>query len=431
LSLKKYLFALLVLIFVTSLIPFPLKAQGLKPSLSGTISLELLITHAIGRNQKIKAAKMKWKSVIEKLPQAISLDDPEIGIDTWNIPSNFDVSNTRQTLFWVSQRFPFPGKLRLKGNIVSKEIDKAKLHLNITARDVIVDLKKSYFELLYIDKAIEITQTIKDLAEHLAKLGATGLSMDGTTLNDVFKAQSQLAQLNYDLILLTELRVVEATNINAILNLPPESPVGKPTGLEPAPFKYKPEELYKLAEKHLEDLKILNQEVERSKEKIKLAKRKYYPDFQVKLRRFENTNTNLDSGYGVFFGVKVPIWSKKNRARVVEAEKNRSAAAYEKVELKNQTFSKIKQLYFKLQNSARLIKLYKESLIPQAEKSMEIAETWYKEKKGSFSGLLEAKSIWLNFNLARERALADYFQRLTALERLVGTNLPVKSKETL
>ena len=49
--------------------------------------------------------------------------------------------------------------------------------------------------------------------------------MDGTTLNDVFKAQSQLAQLNYDLILLAELRVTEATNINAILNLPPESPV--------------------------------------------------------------------------------------------------------------------------------------------------------------------------------------------------------------
>jgi outer membrane protein TolC len=331
----------------------------------------------------------------------------------------------------VSQRFPFPGKLRLKGNIVSKEIEKAKVHLDMVTRDVIVDLKKSYFELLYIDKAIEITQKIKDLAEHLAKLGATGLSMDGTTLNDVFKAQSQLAQLNYDLILLTELRVVEATNINAILNLPPESPIGKPTGIEAPTFKYKPEELYKLAEDRLEELKALDLKVEKNQEKIKLAKREYYPDFQVKLRRFENTNTNLDSGYGVFFGVKVPIWSKKNRARVVEAEKNRSAAAYEKVELKNQTFSKIKQLYFKLHNSARLIKLYKESLIPQAEKSMEIAETWYKEKKGSFSGLLEAQSIWLNFNLAGERALADYFQRLAALERLVGIHLPVKNKETL
>tara|TARA_B100000315_G_scaffold259397_1_gene315281 strand:- start:10677 stop:11954 length:1278 start_codon:yes stop_codon:yes gene_type:complete len=424
--LKKYLFALFLFTFVTNLIPLPLKAQEIELSLEGPISLEQLIPQALERNRKIKAAKKKRESAIEKLPQATSLDDPEIGIDTWNIPSNFDVSETRSTIFWISQKFPFPGKLKLKGNIVSKEVEKAKLHLDMSIRDVIVDLKKSYFELVYIDKAIEITQKIKDLAEHLAKLGATGLSMDGTTLNDVFKAQSQLAQLNYDLVLLTELRVTEATNINAILNIPPESPMGLPNKIEIVPFDYKLENLYKLAEEHQEELKILNIEVEKNREKIKFAKRKYYPDFQVKLRRFQNTNSSLDSGYGAFFGVKVPLWFKKNKARVMEAEKNTSAAAYEKDELKNKTFSKIKQLYFKLQNSARLLKLYKESLIPQAEKSMEIAETWYKEKKGSFSGLLESQSVWLNFNLARERALADYHQRLAELERLTGGHLRIK-----
>lgn len=420
---KKHLSVLLILNFAIIVIPFPLKARNLELPLEGAISLEQLITHALEKNQKIKAAEMKWQSAIERLPQATSLDDPEIGIDTWNIPSNFDFSETRSTIFWISQKFPFPGKLGLKGNIVSKEIEKAKLHLDMAARDVIVDLKKSYFELLYIDKAIEITEKIKTLAEHLVKLGATGLSTDGTTLNDVFKAQSQLAQLNYDLILLSELRVTEATNINAILNLPPESDVGKPAMINIIPFDYKLEELYKLAEEKQEELKILDREIEKNQERIKLANREYFPDFQVKLRRFQNTNTSLDRGYGVFFGIKVPLWSRKNRARVMEAERNTSAAVHEKDEWKNKTFSKIKQNYFKLQNSARLIKLYRESLIPQAEKSMEIAETWYKEKKGSFSGLIESQSVWLNFNLAKERALADYHQRLAGLEKLVGKQL--------
>ena len=422
----KNVFVIFIFTFVTNLIPLSLKAEEIEPSLEGVINLEQLISHALKRNRKIKAAKMKWESAIEKLPQITSLDDPEIGIDTWNIPSNLDVSQTRSTIFWISQKFPFPGKLKLKGNIVSKEVEKAKLHLDMATRDVIIDLEKSYFELLYIDKAIEITQKIKDLAEHLAKLGTTGLSMDGTTLNDVFKAQSQLAQLNYDLILLSELRVTEATNINTMLNLPPESLIGKPALIETVPFDYKLEELYKLAEEHQEELKILDLEVEKKQESIKLAKRKYYPDFQVKLRRFQNTNTSLDSGYGAFLGVKVPLWFKKNKARVMEAEKNRNAAAFEKDELRNKTFSKIKQMYFKLRNSARLIKLYKESLIPQAEKSMEIAETWVKEKKGSFSGLIEGQSVWLNFNLAKERALADYHQRLADLEKLTGGHLGIK-----
>lgn len=67
---------------MTSLFPFPLKAEDLEPSLSGTISLDLLIPLALERNGKILAGTMKWGSVIEKFPQTTFLDDPEIGIDT-------------------------------------------------------------------------------------------------------------------------------------------------------------------------------------------------------------------------------------------------------------------------------------------------------------------------------------------------------------
>jgi len=422
----------MVILFLTCAalcIPLPSHAEEVTPSLKGVIHLDQVIGLAIKRNQKIKAAQMKWEAVMERYPQAISLEDPEIGIDTWNIPSDFKVSETRQTLFWVSQRFPFPGKLGLKGDIVSREIEESRLHFEMTRRDVVVDLKKSYFELFYIDKAIKITQKIKDLAAHLAKLGAAGLSLDKTTLNDVLKAQSQLAQLNYDLILLSELRVAEASQINAILDLPPESPVGTPATVKPAPFPYKLEELYKLAEGYQEELRILNQEVEKNRHSLELAKKEYYPDFQVKLRRFQNTNINLNSGYGIFFGLKVPIWAKKNRARVQEAEKNIQAATHAKNERKNVTFAELNRIYFRLENSERLIKLYNESLIPQAERSMEIAETWFKQKKGSFSGLLEAQSVWLNFHLARERAVADYFQKRAELERLVGRDLSMKGPD--
>jgi hypothetical protein len=40
------------------------------------------------------------------------------------------------------------------------------------------------------------------------------------------------------------------------------------------------------------------------------------------------------------------------------------------------------------------------------------------------SGLLETQSVWLNFNLARLRALVDHQQYVARLERLVGGKLP-------
>ena len=61
---------------------------------------------------------------------------------------------------------------------------------------------------------------------------------------------------------------------------------------------------------------------------------------------------------------------------------------------------------------------------------MEVAETWFKTGKGSFSGLLETQAVWLNFNLAYQRALSDYYQRIAQLEKLVGTSLPLNKPET-
>ena len=145
---------------------------------------------------------------------------------------------------------------------------------------------------------------------------------------------------------------------------------------------------------------------------------------------FENNNIGLDQGIGVFVGINVPIWFDKNRARVSEAESNLKALEYEKKDLENRAFADINRIYFKIQNSSRLIRLYKESLIPQALQSLDIAETWYKQNKGSFAGLLEARSTWLNFQLAYRRGLADYFQHIARMEKLIGVNLEIaKNKE--
>jgi outer membrane protein TolC len=71
----------------------------------------------------------------------------------------------------------------------------------------------------------------------------------------------------------------------------------------------------------------------------------------------------------------------------------------------------------------RLIELYEKTLIPQAKQAMQVAEAWNVDKDGNLAGLLETQSTWLNFNLARLRARADYQQSLARLERLAGGRL--------
>ena len=95
----------------------------------------------------------------------------------------------------------------------------------------------------------------------------------------------------------------------------------------------------------------------------------------------------------------------------------------------NETQTKIRALFFKLENALRIMELYGKELLPQAAKSMEIAETWFREGESSFSDFIETQAVWYNFQLAHARAQADYGKYLARLEGLVGQNLTPKKSD--
>jgi len=389
-------------------------------------SIEDLIVIAFKNNPALSAAKNRWKAVIERFPQVTSYDDPVFKYTYFVRKVETRVGPQKQKI-GISQKIPFPGKLSLKGEIVSKEAEIAKLDFEKKARDIVAELKTAYFELVYIEKAIEITKHNQKLAEHLSKISTTEYSMDGTTITDVFKAQSQLSQLVYDLVLLEEFRTTEITKINSILNNKPDEETEILCNIKFVPVPIKLDELYKIARENRQEITQAGVEIRKNEKKLELAKMVYYPDFQLNLgytdvgdRSDMLVDDNGRDAVSVGFNINIPLWYGKNRSAVNEARSTLAASRFSKKHVENKTFAKVKEIYFKMENSRRLVVLYKKSLIPQAKQSMETAETWFKEKKGSFSGLLEMRSVWLNFNLAMERALSDYYQKLAQLERWEG-----------
>ncbi len=385
-----------------------------------------LISIAFKYNPALSAAKNRWKAVIEKHPQVTSYDDPVFNYTYFVRRVETRVGPQRHKI-GISQKIPFPGRLSLRGEIVSKEAEIAKLDFEKKARDIVAELKAAYFELVYIEKAIEITKHNQKLAEHLSKISTTEYSVDGTTVTDVFKAQSQLSQLVYDLVLLEEFRTTEVTKINSILNSKPDEKTEILCNIKFVPVPMKLDDLYKTAMKNRQEITQAEMEIKKNEKKLDLAKMVYYPDFKLNFaytdvgdRTDMSVDDNGRDAFSVGFNINIPLWYEKNRSAVNEAKSTLTASKFNKKYVENETFAKVKEVYFKMENSRRLVVLYKNSLIPQAKQSMETAETWFKQKKGSFSALLEMRSVWLNFNLALERALCDYYQGLAQLERLEG-----------
>ncbi len=391
------------------------------------VGLEELIKDAVENNPEIRSARLKWAGVIQRYPQAVALDDPMLTY-TYPVEGIETKVGPQEHTFSLTQRLPFPGKLKLRGEIVSKDAQIARLNYDRVVRDVIVKVKRSFYELYYIDMAISLTEQNKKVLEHMVKVATTDYAQDGTTLNDVVKAQSEYAQVSYDLLLLKEMRETELTRLNTLLNRPPEERFE--TFRQPAvkPFEHNLDELYRWALEG-EEIRIKRLEVEKRDLETSLARYAYLPDFRIGVNYIsigEGDSVVRDSGkdsMGVVFGINIPIWFSKNRAIVKEAEFKKESTVREKRALENETLSTVKNLYLKLVNTNRLIELYSQSLIPQAQQSLEIAETWYRNKQGSLSGLLETQTILYNFQIAYFRAVADYLKTIADLERVTGRRL--------
>ena len=225
--------------------------------------------------------------------------------------------------------------------------------------------------------------------------------------------------------------MTEKTRLNGILNRAPDAPFGTFVAAASPPIVFSLEELYRLAEAHQEAIRIAGAEVEKADVKIDLARYQNFPDFKFGLFFASIGDPDVpqdpdDAGrdaIGVQAGLSLPLWFGKNKARLSKARAEmKKVQAAERARI-NEIRTKIRNLFFRLENSRRLMKLYGEELLPQAARSMEIAETWFREGESTFSDFVETQAVWYNFQLALARARADYGKFYARLERFAGQPL--------
>lgn len=386
--------------------------------------LSSLIEIAVQQNPKIQAERKNWSATIEKYPQAIALPDPMVMYGFYARPVETRVGPQRHRIS-ISQTLPYPGTLKTAGKVIEAEIEIAHKKFEIAVRDVIAGLKIAFHELAYLDHAIDLTQKNRQLLDHFIEIATTRYANETATLMDLIRAESQTAQLSYDLVLLQELKQVSISKINSILDRPTETPIENATLFETEPIEISVSELETLAIENRHEFQIADLKIEKLSEIIRMAELKNKPMIKLDLMTIETGKSSMDvaengkNPWIVGFSFSVP-WGKsdRNESRVRSAELNRDRQIEIKKAIENRTKSEISMLYFRIKNSDRLIELYEKTLIPQAETTIETID-----QIGNITDLLEAQSIWLNFHLVRIRAIADHHQNFVRLEKLIGSEI--------
>ena len=387
-----------------------------------------LIQEALARNPELVAARKQWEAATNRITQARSLDDPILSVQLWNIPQPFKATQADNTIFGLSQNLPFPGKLALKGDVASRSAEMTEQSVRAKERELVARLKQAYYDVFLAQKAVQIHHEQVELLRQFVAIATTKFRAGKGSQADVLKAQVELSLLLQHLPVLGQRGKTAEAMLNTLLDRDPASPLGMAEEPVQRLLEESVDNLNRLALHDRPELKAAELDVQRSEQSRALAQRQYYPDFNVAFQRFQNYQTN--DGFGAYVAMSIPFafWTKpKYDAGVQEAEAAVSVARAQQHTLENLTRFQINDLMAKLRATDQVATLYRTTILPQAEQSLESARAGYRAGKAGFLDLIDTQRAWRGFQLEYYKALVDRQYRLAELEQVVGITLDQQS----
>ncbi|KAB2835726.1 MAG: TolC family protein [Candidatus Brocadia sp.] len=390
------------------------------------LDLKWLIQEALEHNPEIIASQKRINAAKAKISQARSLDDPSIRAGSYDMSNNpININGQTEMLqqrYSISQKIPFPGKLRLRSEIATEETNIVGKDSETKIQEIIALVKSAFYELYYTNCAIDITEENRDLLRKFARVAETKYSVGKATQRDALAAQVELSTLANNLIVLNKERESIIARLNSLLDRTPQAPLGKPHPFERHTLTLTLEELEDLAMKSRPELKRFDHAVKKNEANLKLSKKdSYYSDFEPMVEYMQEDGK--PDTWASAITINVPWLWPKNRSKVKESKEDLSAAKSDYRFINNKTLFEVKDFLVKVQSSESTINLYKTGVIPQAEQSLKAARIGYEAAQVDFLTLIDSQRILLNSRLLYIRALADFEQNLANLEKAVGTQL--------
>ena len=380
------------------------------------------------RSLHLQSVKKELEAKLESYSQVVQLEDI-LGQFSSFVKELDTKAGTAQHQTSIKQSYPFPGALSLKANIAEQEVRIAKEKYEIAIRDTVTQLKETFYEWVYLPQAIRITKEHLQLLQELEAVASVHFRTGKGGFNDIIKAQIKISKLKDDLISLEEEKGVVEAKLAWFFNIGSPFPAEPPDSQALNPIELPAPELIKVAFKHQQELKLLLEEIRKSEMAIELAEKKYYPDLTPGISYFENRKgsrvgtVKTSESFETAPDTQPKLWFGENDAYIREARLNYQSLLKKLDDQKEGLRFKVKKFFYELDKAERAVVLYEKSLLPLAQKALEVSVAEYKTGKTDFLSLLDAETTLLNFGIDYQMALKNHGQNKARLEQLVGKQL--------
>lgn len=402
---------------------------------AGDLHLQSYIEAALESNPALEEALARYRGALQKVPQVTSLPDPMLSFTQFIRNPETRVGPQLNTLM-LTQKFPWFGKLDLKGRVVFKEAAAQYQVYRAQEREIIAWVKQAFYDLSYVDRAAEISQEDQLLLEHYEELAQIRYSTGQGLQQAVIKIQAEITKIINRLKILNQQRVSLVARLNTLMDRPPEEPLPTVGQLALPQMTLNLEELYDLGERNRQELKAVMARIEKSEQSIDLAKKDYWPNVTLSAGMINVGGRNDPAGlllpppdngknaYSFSVGINIPIRRDKYNAGVLEATEGLIANRKQYLNIRNEMEFSIRDQAIRIETLREQVELFEEVLIPQAEEALRSTESAYETGQLGALDLLDSERVLLELRLINARYYADYLRALANLERAIGTKFP-------
>ncbi len=378
-------------------------------------------------NPEIVAAQKAYEAARQRPTQEGSLPDPMISLGYVSVGNPLPGAGLGSQVVsnvgvMYSQELPYPGKLKLKGEIASKEAEATFQQYQAVQLGVISRLKQAYYRLQYTYAASDLLIRNRDLLNKLVSVTEARYSVGKAAQQDVFKAQTQVSILETRLVKLEQQRRSSEAEITSLLNQRPGTPVGRPENVKPKELTATLDELFAAAGQNSPMLQRDQKMIERSELAVNSARKEYYPDVTLSGGYFNQGSMSPMYQFQASFKVPIYFW-RKQRAGVNEQVSMLSQARRTYEATDQSLHFRIKDDYTMAQASAKLMKLYTQTVVPQGTLALESSLSTYETGAVDFLSVLTNFTTVLDYEMNYYDEALNYALALSRLEEMTGQPL--------
>ncbi|MEO7711327.1 MAG: TolC family protein [Gemmatimonadaceae bacterium] len=391
-------------------------------------------------NPKLVAAQALVRAAQARVPGARRPPDPQLqlGFMNYELPRLRPMEQIGMTQLQLMQMVPLGGKLALAGRVAGAQASV----IDERGRELVWELRRqtamAFYDLYATDRQLDVTRETLRLLQDIARTAEAMYRVGEGRQADVLRSHVEIARMTGDTMRMQAMRLSMVARLNALRNTDAALSITTP-GLPQFPDVIP-------ARSWLDSLAAISRPMIRAgldgvraaEASASLARREIVPDLQVGVQYGQRsaTMTRADATGvlmasrttermgSLMLGATIPIFARDRQFQMRnEANAMKAMAEAEVAAMRADTRGGIGEAYASLERSRSLSRLYRTTVLPQAEATVSSAMSAYRVGTVNFMTLLDSR---MTVNTYRQQLYvleADEGKAWAELEMLIGREL--------